>query len=134
MRTLVLAAGALASILACGQAQAGDKFGAVLGGAAVGAVGGVLLGSALSARAQPAPAYYAPPRRPTVVEVEEDVPVRRRVVVERNPWDDRAFRLHERCEDGDRHACIRFGVLIGQHRERVAEWRRDHPDFFTYED
>ena len=31
-------------------------------------------------------------------------------------------------------ACVRFGILIGQHRERVAQWRRSHPDFFSYED
>ncbi len=47
---------------------------------------------------------------------------------------DRAFDLHERCDSGDRHACVRFGILIGQHREHVAAWRRSHPDYFSYED
>jgi hypothetical protein len=28
---------------------------------------------------------------------------------------------------GDRKACIRFGVMIGENRERRVEWRRLHP-------
>lgn len=131
MKTIVVA-GVIASTLACGAAEARGRLGAVLGGAAIGAVGGVILGSALSARAAPVPVYAdpPPPRRVTVEEV--DVPVRR--VVEHSPWDDRAYDLHERCDAGDRHACVRFGILIGQHREHVAEWRRTHPDYFSYED
>lgn len=131
MMKAIVVAGVIASTLACGTAEARDRLGAVLGGAAIGAVGGVILGSALSARAAPAPVYLdQPPRRVTVEEV--DPPVRR--VVEHSPWDDRAYDLHERCDTGDRHACVRFGILIGQHRERVAEWRRSHPDYFSYED
>lgn len=131
MRTIVVA-GVIASTLACGAAEARDRLGAVLGGAAIGAVGGVILGSALSARAAPAPVYLEPPppRRITVEEVEPPV----RHIVTRSPWDDRADDLHERCDAGDRRACVRFGILIGQHRERVAEWRRSRPDYFSYED
>lgn len=130
MKTIVVA-GVIVSTIACGAADARDRLGAVLGGAAIGAVGGVILGSALSARAAPAPVYLEPPT-PQRVTVEEVEPVRH--VVERSPWDDRAFDLHERCDAGDRHACVRFGILIGQHREHVAEWRRSHPDYFSYED
>lgn len=125
MRSIVVA-GLIASTLACGSAQAGDKLGAVLGGVAVGAVGGAIIGSALTAHAQPAPppVYYqaAPPPPPVV-----------RTIVAPDPFDDQAYRLHMGCEAGDRRSCIRFGILIGQHRERVAQWRRTHPDFFSYE-
>ncbi len=136
MRKTIVVAGLIASTLACGQAQAGDKLGAVLGGAALGTAGGLILGSALANanRPQSAPAYYVapPPPRPAPVEYVEAAP--RRVMVERSPFDGRAADLHMRCDDGDRHACIRFGILIGQHHEHIAEWRRSHPDFFSYED
>lgn len=46
----------------------------------------------------------------------------------------RMAELRGACWQGDRGACVRFGVIIGQHQERVAEWRRDHPDFFFYEE
>ena len=32
--------------------------------------------------------------------------------------------FHQLCEKGDRKACIRFGIMIGENRERHAEWRR----------
>ena len=43
------------------------------------------------------------------------------------------FHLREECEEGERRACVRLGVIIGENRERVAEWRRDHPELFFYE-
>jgi len=43
------------------------------------------------------------------------------------------LQLRERCEDGDRRACVRLGVIIGENRERRAAWRREHPDVFFYE-
>lgn len=45
----------------------------------------------------------------------------------------RLFELRDACRAGDRNACVRFGVIIGQHQERIAEWRRDHPELFFYE-
>lgn len=128
----VIVAGVIASTLVCGSAQAGDKLGAVLGGVAVGTVGGVLLGSALSQQARPRPVYLQPAPPPPTVEYVEPAP--RRVVAVRSSFDDEAYGLHARCDDGDRHACVRFGIIIGQHRERVADWRRSHPDYFSYED
>lgn len=128
-----IVAGVISATLACSPAQAGDHTGAILGGVAAGVVGGAVLGSVLS---QPRPApVYVPTRRP-IVEYDEAPPQRvyvRPAAVE-DGFDDKMFRLHDRCDDGDRHACIRFGVMIGQHRERVAQWRRSHPDFFAYED
>ena len=46
---------------------------------------------------------------------------------------DRMLRLREECEYGDRRACVRFGIILGENRERQAEWRRDHPEAFFYE-
>ncbi len=133
MRNAIIA-GLVMSTLACGSAHAehGRNAAAVLGGAAAGFVGGAILGSALAGQPRPAPVYVqpAPPPPPTRVEYIEQP---RRVVVV-DEYESQADRLHEACDDGNRHACVRFGILIGQHRERVASWRRSHPDFFSYED
>jgi hypothetical protein len=45
----------------------------------------------------------------------------------------RMLQLRERCDDGDRRACVRLGIIIGENRERRAAWRREHPDVFFYE-
>ena len=41
--------------------------------------------------------------------------------------------LHQLCERGDRKACVRFGMLLGESREHHAEWRRRHAEFFWWE-
>jgi hypothetical protein len=41
--------------------------------------------------------------------------------------------FHQLCDRGDRKACIRFGIMIGENRERHVEWRRSHPEFWWYE-
>ena len=41
--------------------------------------------------------------------------------------------FHQLCNKGDRKACIRFGIMIGENRERHAEWRRSHPEFWWWE-
>lgn len=46
----------------------------------------------------------------------------------------RLFELRDACRAGERNACVRFGIIIGEHRERVADWRRDHPELFFYEE
>jgi hypothetical protein len=46
---------------------------------------------------------------------------------------ERMFDLRRACEDGDRRACIRFGIIIGENRERRAQWRRENPDLFWWE-
>jgi hypothetical protein len=45
----------------------------------------------------------------------------------------RMFELRERCEDGDTRACVRFGIIIGENRERRAQWAREHPELFWWE-
>ena len=94
----------------------------MLGGLAVGAVGVAILGNAL-AQPRQAPVYLAPPPpAPRVVYVQPAG----------DPFESRMSLLHDACDDGDRHACIKFGIIIGQHQERVADWRHIHPDYFTY--
>ncbi len=41
--------------------------------------------------------------------------------------------FHQLCEKGDRRACVRFGIMIGENRGRHAEWRRLHRDWFWWE-
>ena len=41
--------------------------------------------------------------------------------------------FHQLCEKGDRRACVRFGIMIGESRERHAEWRRLHREWFWWE-
>ena len=41
--------------------------------------------------------------------------------------------LHQLCDRGDRKACVRFGMLLGESRERHVEWRRLHPDWWWWE-
>jgi hypothetical protein len=43
------------------------------------------------------------------------------------------FRLHRACDDGDRRACIRFGMIVGENRENRAQWRLEHPELFGWE-
>jgi hypothetical protein len=46
---------------------------------------------------------------------------------------ERMLELRQACDVGDRRACVRLGIVIGEHRERREEWRREHPDVFFYE-
>ena len=46
---------------------------------------------------------------------------------------ERMLGLRVACDDGDRRACVRLGIIIGEHRERRDEWRRQHPEVFFYE-
>jgi hypothetical protein len=41
--------------------------------------------------------------------------------------------FHQLCDKGDRRACVRFGILIGQNQQRHADWRRTHADWFWWE-
>jgi hypothetical protein len=41
--------------------------------------------------------------------------------------------FHRLCEQGDRKACIRFGILIGRNEQRHADWRRAHADWWWWE-
>ena len=45
----------------------------------------------------------------------------------------RMFELRGRCEDGDTRACVRLGIIIGENRERRAQWAREHPELFWWE-
>ena len=41
--------------------------------------------------------------------------------------------LHALCQQGNRQACIRFGIIIGREQQRNAEWRAAHPEWFWWE-
>jgi hypothetical protein len=42
-------------------------------------------------------------------------------------------RLHQLCDGGDHRACVRFGMLLNENRGRHDEWRRSHPEFWSYQ-
>ena len=45
----------------------------------------------------------------------------------------RMFHLREECEQRDIRSCVRLGIIIGQNPEHQAEWRREHPELFSFE-
>ena len=47
--------------------------------------------------------------------------------------EERMRRLHFDCDHGDKRACVNFGVMIGENRERHAEWRHTHPEWWWWE-
>ena len=67
------------------------------------------------------------------VEVVQPPPPPPRAPIQRDELRVRLMELREACEDGDRRSCVRFGIIIGENRERRAQWRRENPDFFFYE-
>jgi hypothetical protein len=141
-----------------GGAIVGGATGAIVGGAlgggrgaAVGAIIGGATGAAIAAQGQSRPGGYwfyqnacyqqradgvyvvvspeycaSAPAAPVAVAP----PPRPRY---RDEFGDRLMELREGCEAGDRRACVRLGILIGENRERRAAWRREHPEAFFYE-
>jgi hypothetical protein len=148
---------------ALGGALLGGAAGAIVGGAlgggrgaAVGAILGGTSGAVIAAQGQQRPGGYyyyqngcyqqrpdgawvvvapeycaAPP--PASVAVEPPPPPPPPRVVARDELQERMLDLRAGCEDGDRRACVRLGILIGENRARRAAWRREHPEFFFYE-
>ncbi len=144
-----------------GGAILGGAAGAILGGAlgggrgaAVGAIIGGSSGAIIGAQGQPRPGGYryyqngcyqqrsdgawvvvapeycaAPVAAPVEVAPPPPPPAR----IARDEMMDRMLMLRGHCEDGDRRACVRLGILIGENRERRAAWRREHPEVFFYE-
>jgi hypothetical protein len=41
--------------------------------------------------------------------------------------------LHQLCNKGDRKACVRFGMMLGEAKERHADWRKVHADWWWWE-
>ncbi len=41
--------------------------------------------------------------------------------------------LHKLCDRGDRKACVRFGMLLGEAKERHVEWRKAHAEWWWWE-
>jgi hypothetical protein len=42
-------------------------------------------------------------------------------------------RLHQLCEKGDSKACVHFGLLLNENHGRHEEWRKSHPEFWSYQ-
>jgi hypothetical protein len=143
---------------ALGGAIVGGAAGALIGGAlggkrgaAVGAIVGGSTGAVIAAQGQArpggyyyyqngcymqrpdgawvvvAPNYCAPP--PAPVAVVQPSPR----VVARDPLGEQMLHQREECEDGDRRACVRLGIIIGENRARRDAWRHEHPEVFFYE-
>jgi uncharacterized protein YcfJ len=133
---------------------AGALIGGALGGgrgAAVGAIVGGSTGAVIAAQGQPRPGGYhyyqhgcyqqrddgawvvVAPEYCAAADPVEVTPPPPRARIVRDELRDRLLELREGCEDGDRHACVRLGILIGENRERRAAWRREHPEVFFYE-
>jgi hypothetical protein len=135
-----------------GGAILGGAAGAIIGGAvgggrgaATGAIIGGVTGAAIAAQGQARPGgyryyqnacyqqrpdgawlavppeYCAAPAEPVAVAPYHD------------ELGNRLMEYRAACEDGDRRACVRLGILIGENRERRAAWRREHPEAFFYE-
>ena len=139
-----------------GGALLGGAAGALVGGAlgggrgaAVGAIIGGTSGAIIAAQGQPRPGGYryyqngcyqqrpdgawivvapeycaVPPPAPVAVEPPPPPPPR---VVSRDELQEHMLELRAGCEDGDRRACVRLGILIGENRARRAAWRRRTP-------
>ena len=45
----------------------------------------------------------------------------------------RLIEFRAACEAGDRRACVRLGIIIGENRDRREVWRHEHPEAFFYE-
>jgi hypothetical protein len=72
-----------------------------------------------------------PPPRPQYERQRPQPPAR----VDRR-WDavrEQMVRFREGCEDGDRRSCVRLGIIIGENRERRAQWAREHPEMFSWD-
>jgi hypothetical protein len=76
-----------------------------------------------------APEYCARPAAAPVAVVPAPQPA----IVVRDPLNDRMLELRGLCDAGDRGACVRLGIIIGENRGRVAAWRRQYPNVFFYE-
>jgi hypothetical protein len=49
------------------------------------------------------------------------------------PLEEEMHRVQIACDQGDKKACVRLGIYIGEHRERSKEWHRTHPEYFWWE-
>ena len=146
----------LAAQDAVGGAIIGGAAGAILGGAldggrgaAIGAIVGGVTGAAIASQGQARPGGYryyqqacyqqrgdgawvvVAPEYCGAAPVAAAPPPARRVV--RDELRERMLQLREGCDEGDRRACVRLGIIIGENWERRAAWRRENPEVFFYE-
>ena len=50
-----------------------------------------------------------------------------------DPREAEMIGFHQMCERGDRRACVRFGIMLGENRARHAEWCRLHANWWWWE-
>ena len=122
---LLIASAALAPASAADGRKKALATGAAAGLAA-GVLGGVLLDRTVLNPGQPAAA-------PRIDDADVTYSNPRPARAVQDPYIPRLSGLKAQCDDGDTRACIRFGIIIGQHKEREAQWRRQQPDMFEYE-
>jgi hypothetical protein len=141
-----------------GGAIVGGAAGAVVGGAlgggrgaVVGAIIGGATGAAIASQGQPRPGGYryyqsacyrqrrdgawvvvAPEYCATPAPVAV-APAPPPVAVVHDPLSDRMLELRGLCDAGDRGACVRLGIIIGENRGRREAWRREYPNVFFFE-
>jgi hypothetical protein len=137
---------------ALGGALLGGAAGAIIGGAATGKAGGAVVGGVIGAATGAAIASQGQARPGGYYYYENGCYLRRRdgawvavaprycgppapvaIAPVRDELSDRMMDFRMRCEDGDRRACVRLGILIGENRNRRDMWRRQHPEVFFYE-
>jgi hypothetical protein len=44
-----------------------------------------------------------------------------------------ALGLHQLCDKGDRRACVKFGIILGENAQRHADWRKRHAEWWWWE-
>jgi hypothetical protein len=49
------------------------------------------------------------------------------------PRMERLADLRDRCEQDDRRACVRFGMILGQMSDRLRDLRSTNPELFWWE-
>jgi len=50
-----------------------------------------------------------------------------------SPREAEIIGFHQLCDQGDRRACIRFGVMLGENKAFHEEWRHRHPEWWSWE-
>jgi hypothetical protein len=79
------------------------------------------------------PEYVRPPQYMQQPHVQRYRPPPGAEDARRDEIRERMFELRSACEDGERRACVRLGIIIGENRERRAEWRHEHPELFWWD-
>jgi hypothetical protein len=61
------------------------------------------------------------------------VPLAKPISAQDFPQAERLASLRERCDQDDRRACVRFGIMLSHMRDRFGDLRATRPDLFWWE-